>query len=108
QGAGRARAQDPAAPLLRGTDAVADRAAGRDLADARLTPDPPLAREDPRRDRCGRAGGRAQPPLSRSAQDMAAKPKSSSRLASVYVSGESSTTAISETFPRFADATRQG
>ena len=50
----RARAEDPAAPLLRRADAVADRAAGRDLADARLPPDPPLAREDPRDDRRGR------------------------------------------------------
>ena len=54
QGARRARADDPAAPLLRRPHAVADRAAGRDLADARLPPDPPLAREDPRRDRLGR------------------------------------------------------
>ena len=42
---------DPAPALLRGADAVADRAAGRHLADARLAPDPPRAREDPRRDR---------------------------------------------------------
>ena len=54
QGARRARAEDPPAPLLRRPDAVADRAAGRDLADARLPPDPALAREDPRDDRRGR------------------------------------------------------
>ena len=47
----RARAPDPAPALLRRADAVADRAAGRDLADARLAPDPARAREDPRRDR---------------------------------------------------------
>ena len=41
RGARRARAPDPAPALLRGSDAVADRAAGRDLADARLAPDPP-------------------------------------------------------------------
>ena len=52
----RARAEDPPPALLRGPDAVADRAAGRDLADARLAADPPLAREDPRRDRLGGAG----------------------------------------------------
>src|SRR5204863_4887090 len=51
----RARAPDPAPALLQGSDAVADRAAGRDLADARLAPDPALAGEDPRRDR-GRGG----------------------------------------------------
>ena len=48
QGARRARAEDSPAPLLRRPHAVADRAAGRHLADARLPPDPPLAREDPR------------------------------------------------------------
>ena len=48
--------QDPPPALLRGPDPVADRPAGRHLADARLTADPPLAREDPRRDR-GRAVG---------------------------------------------------
>src|SRR5207245_2919925 len=46
----RARAHDPPPALLRRPHAVADRAADRDLADARLAPDPPLAREDPRRD----------------------------------------------------------
>src|SRR5207302_10021804 len=43
--------------LLRGADAVADRATGRHLADARVAPDPPLAREDPRDDRRGRGRG---------------------------------------------------
>src|SRR5438270_6427669 len=38
----------------------------------------------------------------------APKPKSSRRFASVYMSFESSTTAISETPPRVADATRHG
>ena len=50
-GAGRARAADPPPALLRGADPVADRAAGRDLADARVAPDPPRPRADPRRDR---------------------------------------------------------
>src|SRR5207248_11770908 len=50
----RAGAADPAPALLRGPDAVTDRPAGRHLADARLAPDPPVAGEDPRRDR-GRA-----------------------------------------------------
>ena len=60
----RARAADPPPALLRGADAVADRGADRHLADARLAPDPPRAREDPRGDRRGRgraasaAGGR--------------------------------------------------
>ena len=58
QGARRARAEDPPASLLRRADAVADRAAGRHLADARLAADPPLAREDPRRDRLGRGDAR--------------------------------------------------
>src|SRR5207249_7348028 len=44
----RTRAKDPASPLLRRTDPVADRTAGRDLADARVALDPSLAREDPR------------------------------------------------------------
>ena len=42
---------DPPPALLRGADAVADRAAGRHLADARLAADPPRAREDPRGNR---------------------------------------------------------
>src|SRR5205809_503691 len=42
----RTRAEDPAPPVLRRTDSVADRAAGRDLADARVAADSPLARED--------------------------------------------------------------
>ena len=50
-GARRARAEDPPPALLRGADAVPDRAADRHLADARVAADPPLAREDPRRDR---------------------------------------------------------
>src|SRR4029453_7580152 len=59
----RARAEDPPPALLRGPDAVADRAAGRDLADARLTPHPALAREDARRDRDrGRASARLREP----------------------------------------------
>ena len=37
-----------------------------------------------------------------------AKPKSSRRFASEYMSFESRTTAISETVPRFAEATRHG
>ena len=41
----------PAPALLRRADAVPDRAAGRDLADARVAADPPGAREDPRGDR---------------------------------------------------------
>ena len=41
-GARRARAAHPPPALLRRADAVADRAAGRDLADARLAADPPL------------------------------------------------------------------
>ena len=53
-----ARAADPPPAVLRGSDAVADRAAGRHLADARLAPDPPRAREDPRRDRGRRARSR--------------------------------------------------
>ena len=51
QGARRARAEDPAPALLQRPDAVADRAADRHLADARLAPDPAIAGEDPRRDR---------------------------------------------------------
>ncbi len=51
QGARRARAGDPAPAVLRGADAVADRAAGRHLADARVAADPARAREDPGRDR---------------------------------------------------------
>ena len=51
QGARRARADDPPPALLRRADAVADRAAGRHLADARVAADPPRAREDPRGDR---------------------------------------------------------
>ena len=47
----RARAPHPPPPLLRRADAEPDRPARRDLADARLPPDPPRAREDPRRDR---------------------------------------------------------
>ena len=53
---------DPAPALLRRADAVADRAAGRHLADARVAADPPRAREDPRRDRRGRARSRTAPP----------------------------------------------
>src|SRR5207244_9378971 len=60
----RARAHNPAPALLQGADAISDRAAGRDLADARLAADPPLAREDPRGDRGGRRGGTA-PAVSR-------------------------------------------
>ena len=52
--------RDPPPALLRGADAVADRGAGRDLADARLAADPALAREDPRGDRGG-GRGRAAP-----------------------------------------------
>src|SRR5439155_25256325 len=48
-------AADPPPALLRGPDAVADRAADRDLADARLATDPPVAGEDSRRDRVGGA-----------------------------------------------------
>src|SRR5207244_5999748 len=55
----RARAHDPPPALLQGADAVSDRAAGRDLADARLAADPPLAREDSRGDRRGRRSGPA-------------------------------------------------
>ena len=61
----RARAQDPAPALLRGPDAVADRPAGRHLADARLPADPPLAREDPRRDRGRAVGVGAAPRITR-------------------------------------------
>ena len=43
-----ARALDPPPALLRGPEPVADRRAGRHLADARLAADPALAREDPR------------------------------------------------------------
>src|SRR5581483_805502 len=50
-GAGRPRAHDPAPPVLRRADAIADRGADRDLADARLAADPALAREDPPGDR---------------------------------------------------------
>ena len=58
----RAGAPDPPPALLRRADAEPDRAAGRDLADARLAPDPPRAREDPRRDRGRRAArGRSAP-----------------------------------------------
>ena len=65
RGARRARAPHPAPALLRGPDPVADRAAGRDLADARLAADPPLAREDARRDRDrGRASARLREPSS--------------------------------------------
>src|SRR4030095_15058714 len=42
---------DPPLAFLRGFDAVADRAADRHLADARLAADPARAREDSRRDR---------------------------------------------------------
>ena len=42
---------DPPPALLRGPDPVADRRAGRHLADARLAADPALAREDPEADR---------------------------------------------------------
>ena len=45
-GARRARARDRRAALLRGADAVGDRRAGRHLADARLAPAPPRARDD--------------------------------------------------------------
>ena len=72
QGSGRAGAEDPPAPLLRGADAVADRAAGRDLADARLPPDPALAREDPRDDRRGRRVARA---LARQARGRSPSPE---------------------------------
>ena len=58
QRARRARAGDPAPAVLRGADAVADRAAGRDLADARLAADPPCAREDPGGDRRRRVRSR--------------------------------------------------
>ena len=47
----RAGAEDPPSAVLRGADPVADRAAGRDLADARVTADPAGPREDPRGDR---------------------------------------------------------
>ena len=50
----RTRAAHPPPALLRRVDAEPDRAAGRDLADARLPPDPAGAREDPRRDRVRR------------------------------------------------------
>ena len=56
----RARAADPPPALLRRADAEPDRPAGRDLADARLPPDPARAREDPRRDRDRRAARAAR------------------------------------------------
>ena len=56
QGARLPRASDPASALLRGAHAVADRPAGRDLADACLAPHPAVAGEDSRRDRRRRAG----------------------------------------------------
>ena len=49
----RAGADDPPPSVLRGADPVADRAAGRDLADARVTADPASPREDSRGDRIG-------------------------------------------------------
>src|SRR5205085_5073916 len=79
--AGRSRAEDPAPALLQGAHAVADRAAGRDLADARVAPDPALAGEDPRRDR-GR--GRHRPPR----RERLAAPRPAPRIDRVRTTAE--------------------
>ena len=54
RGARAARARDPAPALLRGAHAARDRRPRRDQPDARLAPDPPVARPAAHRD--GRAG----------------------------------------------------
>ena len=72
----RAGADDPPPAVLQGADAVADRPAGRDLADARLAADPALAREDPRRDRERGAGAGARAEATPPAADACSRSRS--------------------------------